>query len=107
MIAPLPSYGASRDAGAATRHQALIMTPPGTHDVLLTGGGTIDGAGSFWWHKKKVEDARRGRNNTSTSTSTSTSYIGRPRLFESYNSTNIELSHLTFKNSGFWTIHPV
>eukprot|EP00729_Bicosta_minor_P001755 gene1755-6655_t len=114
VIAPLPSYGTSRDNGAATRHQALIMTVPGAHHVAITGGGTIDGGGSFWWHKKKVEDERRrhsDRTNNAASSSISNSsgstYIGRPRLIEPYNASDVEISHLTVMNPGFWTIHPV
>eukprot|EP00946_MAST-07B_sp_MAST-7B-sp1_P000886 g886.t1 len=90
VVAPLPSYGTSRDVGYA-RYQALIMTVPGAERVTLTGGGTIDGSGQFWWdlfHAKKLEN-------------------GRPHLIELYNSSDVTVSDLTLKDSPFWTLHPV
>jgi polygalacturonase len=97
IIPPLPSYGTSRDTGCHLRHQALIMSPSGTHDIKITGGGIIDGAGSYWWHKHQ----------TSTSPDCTANRIGRPRLVELYNTSRIEVAHIRLQNSGFWTLHPV
>jgi polygalacturonase len=90
IVAPLPSYGTSRDVGYA-RYQALIMTVPGSQRVTLTGGGTIDGGGAFWWDLLHTKELKHGR----------------PHLVELYNSSDVTVSHLTLQNSAFWTLHPV
>ena len=97
IIAPLPSYGSARDGrppgcpkdGCHTRYQALVMVPPGSVDVILAGGGTLDGSGSFWWSKGGQLKA------------------GRPHLVELQSATRVEVGPLTLLNSGFWTLHPV
>lgn len=90
IIAPLPSYGVSRDVGYF-RHQALIMTDSGAHDVAIRGEGTIDGNGAFWWDLQRRHALQ----------------VGRPRLVELYNATNVEVTGVMLKDSGFWTLHPV
>ena len=90
VVAPLPSYGSSRDVGHA-RYQALIMTEPGAARVKILGTGAIDGGGAFWWDlyaRKALEH-------------------GRPRLIELYNASDVEVGQLTLRDSGFWTLHPV
>jgi polygalacturonase len=67
------------------------MTVPGAQRIRLTGGGTIDGSGAYWWelfHSKSLEH-------------------GRPHLVELYNSSDVTVSNLTLQNSAFWTLHPV
>ncbi|KAJ1447570.1 pectin lyase fold/virulence factor [Pelagophyceae sp. CCMP2097] len=88
VIAPLPSYGVSRDKGFAARHQALIMAT-GAREVRITGGGTIDGGGAFWWDLGAAQTA------------------GRPRLIELYNCTDVEVGNVTLRDAGFWTLHAV
>lgn len=90
VIDPLPSYGRGREL-PGKRHQSLIYGSNLT-DVIITGGnGTIDGQGSVWWDWF--------RNKTLNYT--------RPSLVELIDSTGIVISNLTFRNSPFWTIHPV
>ncbi|KAI0504471.1 hypothetical protein KFK09_015423 [Dendrobium nobile] len=90
IIEPLPSYGRGREL-AGERHQSLIYGYNLT-DVVITGGnGTIDGQGSIWWNWFNY--------NTLNHT--------RPHLVELMYSTGLVISNLTFKNSPFWTIHPV
>ena len=88
IIEPLASYGSSRD-GYHARFQALVMVTPGSTDVVLTGGGTLDGSGSHWWAARDHLTA------------------GRPHLIEIHTSTAVEVGYLTLLNSGFWTLHPV
>ncbi|KAK8967917.1 putative polygalacturonase [Platanthera guangdongensis] len=87
---PLPSYGRGREL-PGERHQSLIFGHNLT-DVVITGdNGTIDGQGSIWWAMF---------NNNSL-------YHTRPHLVELMHTTGLVISNLTFKNSPFWTIHPV
>ena len=89
IIAPLPSYGQGRDHPGPRRTSFLH----GVHvsDVVLCGGGTIDGQGSAWW--------KRRSNGSET--------VTRGRLFEVEWSDGILLQDLLFTNSPFWTLHPV
>ncbi|ONK78804.1 uncharacterized protein A4U43_C02F22600, partial [Asparagus officinalis] len=87
---PLPSYGRGRELPGG-RHQSLINGFNLT-DVIITGGnGTIDGQGSVWWDQFN---------------SHSLDYT-RPHLIELMYSTRVVITNLTFRNSPFWTIHPV
>lgn len=90
VVKPLPSYGQSRDVGYL-RYQALIMTVPGSERITLTGEGTIDGGGAFWWNLLHNNELKRGR----------------PHLIELYNTSDVEISRLTLVDSAFWTLHPV
>ncbi|KAJ0777901.1 putative glycoside hydrolase, family 28, pectin lyase/virulence factor [Helianthus annuus] len=59
---------------------------------MITGqNGTIDGNGKMWWDLwwNRTLEHTRGH------------------LVEIMNSRNILISNLTFRNSPFWTIHPV
>lgn len=89
-IPPLPSYGSDRDIGAKSRYQALIMAE-GARSVAITGTGTIDGQGPWWWEQHKNH----------------TLHVGRPHLVEFYNCTGVEVSGVTLRDSPFWTLHPV
>ena len=85
-VAPLPSFGTGRDGEPARYHP--IVWCINAHDVRITGGGTIDGSGDFWWHR----DANA---------------LERPHLLELHNCTGVEVDHIVLKDSPFWTLHPV
>ncbi|XP_022967081.1 probable polygalacturonase isoform X1 [Cucurbita maxima] len=90
IIKPLPSYGRGREL-PGERHRSLIYGCNLTNVVITGENGTIDGQGSIWWdwfHSKTLNYTR-------------------PHLVEIMNSTNVVISNLTFKNSPFWTLHPV
>eukprot|EP00250_Pteridium_aquilinum_P007483 c17190_g1_i1 orf=218-1462(-) len=90
IIDPLPSYGRGRELPGG-RHISLIHGENLT-DVVVTGNnGTFDGQGEMWWnmHAKGKLDYTRGH------------------MVELMHSQDIIISNLTFKNSPFWTIHPV
>jgi polygalacturonase len=57
LMPPMPSYGQGRDH-PGPRHVSLIHGFNLT-DVVVTGNGTIDGNGAFWWdrHNKKVHSS--------------------------------------------------
>ncbi|XP_031263326.1 probable polygalacturonase [Pistacia vera] len=90
IIEPLPSYGRGRER-LGGRHISLIHGD-GLTNVVITGqNGKIDGQGKLWW------DLWWNRTLQHT----------RGHLLELKNSHNILISNLTFRNSPFWTIHPV
>ena len=55
QIAPLPSYGNSRD-GPYLQYQALIYAKD-AHDIAIMGSGTIDGQGDWWWANQRNRTA--------------------------------------------------
>ena len=86
-LPPLPSYGEGKHKGP-DRRMSLIH---GEHltDVVITGeNGTIDCQGHVWWRNKTKGDTP-------------------PHVVELMWSTDVEISHLTIRNSPFWTVHPV
>nr|GEX34062.1 probable polygalacturonase [Tanacetum cinerariifolium] len=90
LIPPLPSYGRGRERPGG-RYMSFIHGE-NVHDVIITGEkGTIDGQGGVWWNMWRQR----------------TLQFTRPNLIEFKDSRNIIISNLIFKNSPFWTIHPV
>ena len=89
VIAPLPSYGQGRNHRGPRRTSFLHGV--NLSDVVIGGGGTIDGQGRGWWerHANGTEKYTRGR------------------LFEVEWSDGILLQDLLWTNSPFWTLHPV
>ncbi|XP_028784953.1 probable polygalacturonase [Neltuma alba] len=90
LIEPLPSYGRGRERSGG-RHISLIHGN-GLQNVVITGqNGTVDGQGNMWWELwwNKTLEHTRGH------------------LLELMNSENVLVSNLTFRNSPFWTIHPI
>lgn len=90
IIEPLPSYGRGRER-LGGRHISLIHGDRLTNVVITGQNGTIDGQGRMWWEL--------WWNRTLVHT--------RGHLLELKNSRNLLISNLTFRNSPFWTIHPV
>lgn len=93
VIAPLPSYGISRDINSCCRYAAIISCF-NCSDFRLTGNGILDGRGQTWWNRFRDGDLK----------------YSRPHLFEVYGSRNIFVGgagsgFLTFRNSPFWTTH--
>ena len=85
-------------------------------NVAVTGRGTIDGQGEYWWQfydapserlpesLTETLDGFRTRNAKSDDVS---SFTLRPPLFQVSNSTNISVSGITLRNSPFWNTHVV
>ena len=62
------------------------------HMHMITGDhGTIDGQGAVWWNAFRNETLKYTRGH----------------MVELIRGRNILISNLTFRNSPFWTIHPV
>jgi len=98
LIDPLSNYGVG--AGPVSRTRNTVDGPRwapflyGYNVTNLTIGGengTIDGSGEYWWRRVWL----------------GTEQHTRPSLFECVHCDDIILEDTTFKNSGFWTIHPV
>ncbi|KAI3904363.1 hypothetical protein MKW92_024769 [Papaver armeniacum] len=90
VIEALPSYGRGRER-LGGRHISLIHGDSLSNVVITGENGTIDGQGRMWWDLwwNRTLEHTRGH------------------LVELMNSRNILISNLTFRNSPFWTIHPV
>ena len=91
LVAVLPSYGsccADDEAhlnGQATRVHPFVWAV-GAANVTISGGGTIDGAGQYWWPHQSAP---------------------RPHLLELNSVTGAVVTGVTLLNSAFWTFHPV
>ncbi len=76
-------------------------------NVVITGGGTIDGAGDSGWWQSALRPPVMGfpscpDPNCSTCVESCPS---RPRLFLCENSSFVHLERVTFRHSPFWTTH--
>ena len=93
ILPSLPSYGRTRDDHVASksRFNALVMVVG--DDVAISGAGTLDGGGEWWW-------AKRASSPTALA-------AGRPHLLEIYNSSRVEVAGIKLKDSAFWTMHPI
>ena len=89
LMPPMPSYGQGRDHPGPRR--VSLVHGFNLSNLTLTGAGTIDGQGQFWWDRvdSHAEKYTRGH------------------LIECMHCSQLELSHLTLQNSPFWTVHPV
>lgn len=92
LIGVLPSYGHDLDTGGAARRQPLVFSV-GASNLSISGSGTIDGAGYYWYGEFKNRSIDPG--------------VGRPHLIELQNCTGVEVTGITLLNSAFWTFHPV
>lgn len=83
-------------------------------NIAVTGGGTIDGQASSFWHQwKKIQEPhkqilrRMGAEGTPLEQRVfGRGYHLRPSLFQPYECENVLLQGVTIKESPFWTIHP-
>ncbi|MFN8388793.1 MAG: glycoside hydrolase family 28 protein [Bdellovibrionota bacterium] len=86
----------------------------GARNIAITGNGTIDGGAERFesWLGKQEDDQtllrRFGRDVVPVSQRAfGANHFLRPGLFEAYGCRNVLLDGSTFKNSPFWTLHPV
>jgi polygalacturonase len=92
----------SRIAGIEMKWPAALINVYEQNDVEISGKGVIDGDGKLWWDKywalRKEYEPKGLR--------WAADYdCPRPRLIQIYKSTGVNLSGLTLKRSGFWTVH--
>lgn len=95
-------------------HPCLWVTD--AESVEITGHGTIDGQGDYWWqfHDESEEELPetlaerlaqfRDRNDKRDSVS---SFTLRPPLLQIHRSNNVTVSGVTLRNSPFWNTHVV
>ena len=77
-------------------------------NVIISGQGTIDGSGPYWWNKYWGEDhisGYRGRYDKSGLRWAADYDCLRPKNILVSDSSGVSLSGLTSFNSGFWNIH--
>ena len=97
VLPPLKNYASSEDGYRMfTRNQfhPFIYVYNAT-DVHITGTGVVDGNGPYFWDLYKHKDP------------VFATIGGRPNLLQTVYSNNIEIDSVTFKDSPFWTLHPV
>ncbi len=98
----------TRVAGIEMKWPAALINVCDQAHVKVTGGGTINGRGEFWWDKYWGPDERGGmlRDYEARGLRWAVDYdCKRPRLMLVYRSTDVQLQNLTLKRSGFWTVH--
>ncbi len=92
----------TRVAGIDMHWPAAVINVDEQHDVSITGGGTIDGNGKYWWDgywALRKQDDKLGLR-------WAADYDDRrPRLIEFYKSRHVALTGLRLIRSPFWTVH--
>jgi polygalacturonase len=92
----------TRVAGIEMVWPAALVNVYKQSDVQITGEGSIDGDGSFWW--KSYWDLRRAYD--SKGLRWAADYDAkRPRLIQIFDSSKVTLDGPTLLRSGFWTVH--
>ena len=85
-----PVIDASWEGAPAKIHQPCIFAD-GEEGVAVTGLGTIDGGGEFWWNTVRAGDELGG---------------ARPTLISFRHSTRVTIRDVVLENSPAWTVHP-
>ena len=114
LIPPLANYGTSEDNMYSSsidndddhddkrdwlgytylQYQSFLYAKDASH-IKICGEGIIDGNGPWWWDVHQNHQGNIGRQG------------GRPNLIQFLNSSQIEITGVTMKDSPFWTLHPV
>ncbi len=81
----------TRWEGAECEAHAPLIGGTGLRNVAITGRGTIDGRGAYWWQRRREQRLRHPR----------------PRLIAFDRCSNVLLEGLTLVNSPSWTVHPL
>ncbi|HTZ21774.1 MAG TPA: glycoside hydrolase family 28 protein, partial [Opitutaceae bacterium] len=93
----------TRIAGIEMPWPAALLNVYRQSHVRISGFGVVDGDGKVWWDKywkmRREDYEPRGLR-------WAVDYdCRRPRLVQIYDSSDVDLSGLTFRRSGFWTVH--
>ncbi len=92
----------TRVAGIEMSWPAALINVYHQRNVTITGSGTIDGDGKYWWDRYW---ALRGEYQPRGLRWAADYDAQRPRLIQIFNSSNVRLSKLRLERSGFWTVH--
>ncbi len=92
----------TRVAGIEMTWPAALVNVYKQHDVQITGEGTIDGDGSYWW--KSYWDLRHEYDTKGLRWAADYD-AKRPRLIQIFDSSNVTLKGPMLQRSGFWTVH--
>ena len=92
----------TRVAGIEMTWPAALVNVYKQTNATITGEGTIDGDGKVWWDGywalRKIDEPKGLR--------WASDYDAkRPRLIQIFDSSNVKLSGLMLRRSGFWTVH--
>ncbi|GAA0237715.1 glycoside hydrolase family 28 protein [Haladaptatus pallidirubidus] len=95
-------------------HPCLLVRD--AENVAITGQGTIDGQGDYWWEfydapESEYPDGLRARldefDERNDKRDDVSSFTLRPPLFQIDSSENVSVSGVTLRNSPFWNTHLV
>ncbi len=92
----------TRVAGIEMTWPAALVNVYKQTDVQITGEGTIDGDGSYWW--KSYWDLRAAYEPRGLRWASDYD-AKRPRLIQIFDSSNVRLDGPLLTRSGFWTVH--
>lgn len=98
----------TRVAGIEMEWPAGLINIIDQENVTITGKGTINGQGFYWWNKYWGEDRLGGmrKEYTEKGLRWAVDYdCKRPRNIVVYNSSKINLSGVTLRQSPFWNVH--
>src|SRR6185369_385003 len=77
--------------------RAALLNGDKVNHLRITGPGTLDGSGAPFW-REFYQRFRADRKTTNLD-------VERPRLTFIQNSEDVQISDVTFTNSGFWNLH--
>ena len=97
----------SRIAGIEMGWPAAVINVYGQTNVIVSGRGTLDGSGDFWWKKFWGDDGKHGRlkDDASRGLRWAADYdCQRVRALLIYDSRNVTVSGITIERSGSWPL---
>jgi len=97
----------SRIAGIEMDWPAAVINVYGQTNVIVSGRGTLDGSGDFWWKKFWGDDGKHGllKEYESRGLRWAADYdCQRVRALLIYDSQNVTVSGITIERSGFWSL---
>ena len=92
----------TRIAGIEMDWPSAFINAINVENVSLTGEGTIDGSGYYWWQNYWI---KRDSLSKTVAPDLIDWYVPRPRLILFDKVSNAQISSLKIRNSGFWTVH--
>jgi polygalacturonase len=97
-----PELENTRIAGIEMNWPAAFINVIGVKNVKISGAGTIDGSGYYWWETYWV---KRDSLAKTVSGDLIDWYVPRPRLMLIHNAADVKLDGVRLRNAAFWTVH--